>query len=330
MSFLLYLFIAFRFSAFGEMPAQFANSTFWGFFGHQKINYHAVFLLPPGMLVLFKPGIETIRERSVAPDKRRYLVEAEGPRHYIDMDRYGSYPYPELPHTWTKAMEKYGTDSLQKHGIVPWWIQIMLQRLTSAFQVRDPAAILRYAAELGHYVADAHVPLHTSSNHNGQFTGQKGIHGFWESRIPELLAEQEWDFVLEPARYITSPLEHTWLVILESAAAADSVLSLEKRLSLEFPADKQFAFELRKGIPVRQYAAAYARVYDKILNGMIERRMRQSIEAVASYWYTAWVNAGQPSLTGLAQSIPVADSLPAWEALYEAGRVRAPDGREHE
>ncbi|MDF2379853.1 hypothetical protein JMG10_00135 [Nostoc ellipsosporum NOK] len=292
MSLLLYFLIISRIADLSQV----ASGPAWGFFGHQKINYHAVFLLPPEMLVLFKPGIETIRELSVAPDKRRYLVEAEGPRHYIDMDKYGAYPYPGLPRSWKEASEKYGSDSLQKHGIVPWWIQIMLQRLTRAFSVRDPVAILRTAAELGHYVADAHVPLHTSSNHNGQHTGQRGIHGFWESRIPELLAEKEWDFVLNAARYIDDPLKQAWSVVLESAAAADSVLWLEKKLSQTFPADQQFAFEIRKGIAVRQYASDYTRAYDRLLNGMVERRMRQSIEAVASYWYTAWVNAGQPVL----------------------------------
>jgi hypothetical protein len=326
MSLLLYLFVICRLHAIPLV----AYEPVWGFFGHQKINYHAVFLLPPEMLILFKPGVETIRELAVAPDKRRYLVEAEGPRHYIDMDKYGAYPYPDLPRSWKEAIEKYGSDTLQRHGIVPWWIQVMLQRLTKAFGARDPAAILRYAAELGHYVADAHVPLHTSSNHNGQYTGQKGIHGFWESRIPELLAEKEWDFILEPAKYIDDPLKYAWAVVLESAAASDSVLLLEKKLSQTFPADKQFAFEMRKGIPVRQYAAAYTLEYDRVLNGMVERRMRQSIEAVAAYWYTAWVNAGQPSLAGIANAIPATDSIPEWRALYEAGRARHAEAREHE
>ncbi len=67
----------------------------------------------------------------------------------------------------------------------------MLARLTTAFKNKDPAKILKLSAELGHYIADFHVPLHASSNHNGQYTNQKGIHGFWESRIPELLAQPE-------------------------------------------------------------------------------------------------------------------------------------------
>ena len=50
---------------------------------------------------------------------------------------------------------------------------------------------------------------------------------------------------------------------------------------------------------IRQYSSAYTIAYNKKLNGMIERRMRQSIFAIASFWYTAWVNAGQPDLKPL-------------------------------
>jgi hypothetical protein len=54
----------------------------WGFFGHQKINYYAVFLLPPELLILYKPNIGFIEEHATDPDKRRYAIPEEGPRHY--------------------------------------------------------------------------------------------------------------------------------------------------------------------------------------------------------------------------------------------------------
>ncbi|HLG38266.1 MAG TPA: zinc dependent phospholipase C family protein, partial [Chitinophagaceae bacterium] len=168
----------------------------WGFFGHRKINYYAVFLLPPGMMVLYKPYADFLMEHAVDPDMRRYAVPAESPRHYIDIDQYGAYPYDSLPRKWNDAVAKYSEESLNQHGIVPWWIQTMLYRLTGAFKEKNQALILKYSAEIGHYIADAHVPLHASSNHNGQFTDQRGIHGFWESRVPELLAVKEWDFFI--------------------------------------------------------------------------------------------------------------------------------------
>ncbi|HUR12435.1 MAG TPA: zinc dependent phospholipase C family protein [Flavitalea sp.] len=268
----------------------------WGFYGHQKINYCAVFLLPPEMLSFYKKHIDYLTQHAVDPDKRRYAVKEEGSRHYIDMDRYGISPYESLPRKWHDAINMFSEDSLQLHGIVPWWIQTMLQRLTRAMEEKNCLNILRLSAELGHYLADAHVPLHTSSNHNGQHTGQVGIHGFWESRVPELLAEHGWDFFIGKAEYIDTPLAFTWQRILESAAASDSVLSFEKKLNDRFSPDKKYAFEPRNGQIVRQYSRAYTIAYDRMLHHMAERRMRASIFAVASFWYTAWVNAGQPDL----------------------------------
>ena len=272
----------------------------WGFYGHRQINYYAVFLLPPEMLILYKPHIHFLIEHSVDPDKRRYLVAEEGPRHYIDMDRYGQFPFNNIPHRWDSAVAKFGTDSLMRHGIVPWHILRMLHRLTRAFRDKNFSAIMKYSAELGHYVADAHVPLHTSSNHNGQLTGQEGIHGFWESRIPELLAEKEFDFFIGKAAYIKDPETFIWERVMESAGAADSVLKLEKSLTSSTPSDKKFSFEERNGKLVKQYAANFTIQYDRKMGGMVERRMRQAIFSVASLWLTAWINAGQPDLTGLA------------------------------
>lgn len=286
------------------------KSFCWGFFGHQRINFVAVFLLPPEMLVFYKKHSQFLSEHAVDPDKRRYAIKAEAPRHYIDMDKYGVYPYDSLPREWKQAVEKFGEDSLQAHGIVPWWIQTMLYRLTKAFSDKDQWKILKLSAEIGHYISDAHVPLHASSNHNGQFTGQKGIHGFWESRIPELLADKEWDFYVGKASYINNPLTFTWDRVLESAAAADSVLTIEKQLSNRFPADQRFAFEERNAVLIKQYSSSYSMAYNKLLNNMVERRMRQSIYAVASFWYTAWVNAGQPDLSTLSNpSMSLTDSL---------------------
>lgn len=276
------------------------QSFCWGFYAHRKINYNAVFLLPPEMMILYKPNINFLSEHATDPDKRRYAVPWEGMRHYIDIDHYGKYPYDALPRKWEEAVKKFGEDSLNAYGVVPWQIQRTLAALTNAFKERDFSKIMKRSAELGHYVADAHVPLHNNSNHNGQFTNQRGIHAFWESRVPELLAEKEFDFFIGKAAYIQSPADFIWKRVLESAKAADSVLGFEKTLSLKFPDDKKYAFEERNGKLIRQYSSAFTIAYNKVLDGMIERRMRQSIFSLASLWYTAWVNAGQPDLATIA------------------------------
>lgn len=290
----------------------------WGFYAHRKINYYAVFLLPPQMMALYKPHAEFLAEHAVDPDKRRYAMAEEGARHYIDIDHYGHYPYDSLPRKWEAAVAKYSSDTLHRYGIVPWWLQTMLYRLTAAFREKNQAKILKYSAEIGHYVADSHVPLHVSSNHNGQFTGQTGIHGFWESRVPELLADNEWDFFIGRAGYIQNPGKFVWERILESAAAADTVLKFEKELSKAFQPDQKFAYENRNGQLLRQYSTAYTKAYDQRLRGMVERRMRQSIYAVASFWYTAWVNAGQPDLSRLSYPGLLSGDLKEFEELDHA------------
>ncbi|HSN60162.1 MAG TPA: zinc dependent phospholipase C family protein [Ferruginibacter sp.] len=287
----------------------------WGFFAHPKINYYAVFLLPPEMMVLYKSNISFIAEHAIDPDKRRYAVKEEGPRHYIDIDKYGEYPYPELPRKWDDAVAKFGEDSLMQHGIVPWHVQLMLKRLTDAFRNKNFSLIMKNSTEIGHYIADAHVPLHASSNHNGQLTNQKGIHGFWESRVPELLAEKQWDFFIGKAVYIKNPGEYIWARVLESALAADSVLRFERELTAQFSPDQKFSFEERNGVVIRQYSTSFTTAFNDKLDGMVERRMRQSISCIASFWYTAWINAGQPDLKGLTRQKFSENDIKEFEAL---------------
>jgi len=302
----------------------------WGFYAHKKINNYAVFLLPPQMLVLYKPNIDFITEHAVDADMRRYAVAEEGARHYIDIDHYGTFPFQSLPRKWNDAVAKFSKDTLQEYGIVPWWVQTMLYRLTDAFKEKNQAKILKLSAEIGHYIADAHVPLHANSNHNGQYTNQQGIHGFWESRVPELLADKEWDFFIGKAEYIKDPANFIWQRVLESAAAADTVLKSEKELTAQFPPDQKFSFENRNGVTIRQYSSSFTKAYDSKLKGMIERRMRTAIFSVASFWYTAWVNAGEPDLTKLSDKEFSPDDLKEFENLNNSWKNSKVKGREHE
>ncbi len=289
-----------------------------------------MFLLPPQMLLFYKPHIDFISAHATDPDKRRYAIAAEGARHYIDIDHYGKYPFPQLPRKWKDAVAKFGEDTLRAYGIVPWHIQVMLGRLTKAFKEKNFSSILKNSAEIGHYIADAHVPLHTSENYDGQLTGQTGIHAFWESRIPELL-DKNFDFFIGKAEYIKDPSTFIWKRVLESVKATDSVLRFEKSLSLTFPADRKYAFEKRNNVLIKQYSSAYTIAYNKMLHGMVERRMRQSIFAVASFWFTAWVNAGQPDLSSLTTQTFSEKDLKEFEKLNEDWKNNNEmKGRQHE
>lgn len=279
------------------------------------------------MITFYKTNIEFISDHAPDPDKRRYAVAEEGPRHFLDIDHYGSMPFNNLPHKWVDAVNKYSEDTLQAYGIVPWWVDVMYKRLIRAFIDKDSKRILKLSTELGHYIADAHVPLHVCSNHDGQLTDQKGIHAFWESRIPELLADKEWDFFIGKAQYLQNPAEYIWERTLESGAAADTVLKYDKQLSARFAADKKFSYENRNGVIMRQYSSTYCKEYNSLIQGMVERRMRLAIHSVASFWYSAWVDAGQPDLSKLAGMQLSTQDLHEYELLNAAWKNNPIKGR---
>lgn len=270
----------------------------WGFFAHQRINRLAVFTLPPELFGFYKKHIRYITENAVNPDRRRYAVANEAARHYIDLDVYGDSALYKLPRYWQQAVEKYGEDTLQAYGIVPWHISLMKYQLTQAFKERNADRILRLSTELGHYVADACVPLHTTQNYNGQLTGQRGIHAFWETRLPELYSDS-YDFFIGQPEYIAQPQLKAWQLVGSAHLALDSVLFFEKQLTQEFDEEKKYSYEIRSNQTTRVYSRAFSEAYSRKLNGQVERQMRLAIQTIASFWYTAWVDAGQPDLSTL-------------------------------
>lgn len=299
----------------------------WGFFGHQSINRLAIFTLPPEMIGFYKKNLDYLVAASVNPDQRRYAVKEEAPRHYIDLDSYGDSAL-HLPKYWRDALKACGEDSLMKHGIVPWHIPRMVNQLQEAFFLNDPVKILKYSAELGHYVADANVPLHTTRNHNGQLTNQHGIHGFWESRLPELFASN-YDFLVGKAAYVTDIQQRAWDAVHRANEAVDSVLKEEQRLAVSEGKSK-YNYESRGKQTVRVYSLAYSRRYHDRLNGMVERQMRASIKMTADLWYTAWVDAGQPDLARLMNYAPSEEELRLRKLEWDVWQTRRYAARDHE
>ena len=391
----------------------------WGFFAHRRINRMAVFTLPQEMISFYKKNIEFITDHAVDPDKRRYATRHEAVRHYIDIDHWGTYPFPEVPRDWTSTLIKYtdlyvvnssgdsilvfgdslvnfnfpnfeykdseltsrlgfslieqskirkffttkimpqyyedewlldceafnewlgldvsgldcekivGVDRFSKYGVLPYHLLQMQKRLTAAFENKNEAQILRLSAEMGHYIGDAHVPLHTTENYNGELTDQVGIHAFWESRIPELFADDQYDFFVGRAEYIENPNEFFWKTILDSHALLDSVLLIEKDLSQTFPEDRQYCYEERLDATIRTQCQEYAKAYHERMEGMVEKRMCDAIHAIGSSWYTAWVDAGQPDLDNLEQyTLTNSDRkrLKELDDLFKGGEIK---GRKH-
>ncbi|KUJ62344.1 S1/P1 Nuclease [Flavobacteriaceae bacterium CRH] len=275
----------------------------WGIVGHERINKAAVMALPHPIQIFFYNHIDFITQEASVPDIRKYALnyKDENPRHYLDMENFGS--ADSLPKTLEEAKKKYDAKFLNDNGILPWYIEDMMAKLTKAFKDKNRAEILFLAADLGHYIGDAHMPLHTSANHDGQLSDQKGIHSLWESRLPELYAKN-YKLNVPQAQYYADVHKAIWDMINDTHSLAKPLLDIDKKLRTSTPENQVFKMDADGKVLKSKYNTAvfsdeYAKKLHQELNGMVENQMKKAISATASFWYTAWVNAGKPDLSDL-------------------------------
>lgn len=187
-------------------------------------------------------------------------------------------------------------DNFSSYGILPYFLESYYHQLVEAFRQKNVDRILRISTEIGHYIGDASVPLHATENYNGQLTNQIGIHAFWESRIPELFADSDFDPIISKARYLVDPKTYFWNLVLQSHQLSHDVLRLEKQLSKSYPRDQQYCHVERLERTIRTQCEGYAQEYRRSMNGMVEDRWRLAIASIGNVWYSAWLDAGSPSL----------------------------------
>ena len=305
----------------------FSDSLYsWGFYGHKKINRTAVLILPPEMIGFYKKHIEYLTQHAIDPDKRAFSDEHEAVRHYIDIDHYGAHPFDSIPKKWSDAVAKYTEDTLNTYGINPWWVEKMYYRLIEAFKAMNVDKILNISANLGHYIGDACVPLHTTQFYDGKSSDMKGIHSFWESRIPELFGDN-YDFFVGQAEYIENPNAQIWKLTKSGNEAIDTIYMVQMKMLSEYPADKIYTYESRGQTTVKVFSKEYSKQFSILLNNMVERRMQLAVKMTASFWYTAWVNAGQPDLSKI-ENKEISDSLKQKdEEIEKMWKTGKPKGR---
>ncbi len=229
------------------------------------------------------------------------------------------------------TVEVFYRDRFSEYGILPYHLLDMYYGLVYDFKKGDKKRILQRATDLGHYIGDAHVPLHTTENYNGQFTDQVGIHAFWESRLPELFAISEYDFFVGQAQYVEDKSSYFWGIILDSHALLDSVLQIELRTRRSMPQDMITCFEDRLERNVQVPCRSFSRAYHTAMNGMVEQRLRASILSLGDVWYSAWVDAGKPDLGKIVEQevLWTAEELREQKRLEELRRSAAIKGRSH-
>lgn len=275
----------------GVMLAASMPAFGWGFWGHREITARAIELLPEELSGFFQKHRDYIVKHCVDPDLVQRRDSLEQYNHYIDIDHYGSYPFAGLPRNSDEAVAKFGADTLRVYGLMPWKIAEFTHRLSEAMRFGDEQAILHRAAYLAHYVEDAHVPLHTVLNYDGQFTNQHGLHSRFESDVPQRYAKDyQFDFP-EQLLPIDDPLGFAFETILNSYSHAATILSADSLARAVIPPDKLTMIVEKEG-----KQGEYFERFSRGLGDLPRSRMEASIVDVARYWYTAWILAGKPAL----------------------------------
>ena len=274
----------------------------WGFLVHRTVHQLAVYELPSEIMPFFYSHMDYLVTEATRPDTRRNQDSTEATKHFIDFEGYGPDAIKKMPLYWQKAIQLYSKDSLLKYGYVPYHVLYMKEKLTEAFKQRNKDSILFYAADMGHYISDANVPLHTTINYDGQLTNQKGLHSLWESMIPELEIEKYNLYSSHRATYLRKPANAIWGAVRQANKLLPNMLAVEKEISLGFTEEQKFRTQIRRGRESKTYTSGFAKAYAVALKNTINEQLISSANLVADFWFTCWVDAGKPQLLDLTKA----------------------------
>jgi hypothetical protein len=265
----------------------------WGGQAHRWINSQAFRHLPQEMAG-FQRWTGVVVAYASEADRRKGTDGKEGPRHYIDIDKFPEFHQGNLSHDLESLQAKHGHRfDVYGNGVVPWTIAGVTETLAVAMAAGDWSQVILRAADLGHYVGDCHQPLHCTENYDGQLSGNDGVHLRYEIHMLDRNLDQ-----LRPdsgrAVYIEDPLEAIFASIPGTWKYVDSILD----------ADRQ----------ARKRDSSYGTEYHRIMwdrtGSFTISKMAQAARFVADLWYTAWVDAGRPEFPSPAEAEAIASLQP--------------------
>ena len=263
-----------------------ARADAWGFEAHKYILSRAIQLLPNEIRPFFEKFQVTIVEHAIDPDLWRTAGWLEEPpRHFVDMDAYGSYPFKDLPRDYGQAVQRYGKDFVDKNGTLPWRTEEIYKKLVEAFAQKTPYArenIKFFSSVLAHYVGDAHVPFHAALNYDGQLTGQWGIHARFEAELFERYRD----------KLSVGQGDRSVAGINGSAGARNLIFD---SLLTSFPLVQQVLDADKAAVAGRDvYDDEYFALFFNKVRPILERRLTESVDDTVSLIRAAWIEAGRP------------------------------------
>ncbi len=259
----------------------------WGFDVHRFITGRAIDRLPDEIRPFFELHRTFLVEHSIDPDLWRTAgFEEEPPRHYLDLDAYGDYPFATLPQDFDEAVKRFGEARIVENGTLPWRTREIYESLVGSFRRSGQSNpgyaredIKFFAAVLTHYVADALVPFHAVVNYDGQLTNQRGIHARFETALFGRFRGR-LKIQVPSVPPIAAPVPYVFDVLRAGTRLVPRLLEADRRAREGRPGYDDVYFERFMGS---------ARV-------ILEARLGEAIGAVAAAVTGAWIEAGRPRL----------------------------------
>lgn len=132
----------------------------WGDVGHRIINKKIVLSFPPEINFLIF-WADSLAVHGSDADYRKSSDPGEANKHYIDIDNYPEFiASGQISQDFDSLVAIHGYDFVIQQGILSWAILETIDSLQAAFENNRWHKAMLFAADLGHYVGDAHTPLH--------------------------------------------------------------------------------------------------------------------------------------------------------------------------
>ena len=136
---------------------------------------HAVDALPYELRPFFEANRNYLVQHVNDPLNQLDKNPNERQNHFIELDKYGKFPFDALPRNYRAALAKYGESKIDSTGLLPWQIGVYSAKLTEDMKNGRWDEAREDAAFLANYVAEAHDPFNTTENFDGKMTGQSGV-----------------------------------------------------------------------------------------------------------------------------------------------------------
>ncbi len=250
----------------------------WGEQGHRWILMEAIDLLPQEIKKYYKSLESELLNKVMDPDMRKGADNNnEAANHYINPELYVSFGFSidTVPWRESEVLKKVSAEKMNEYGVLPFAIKKTYMKLVEALKKSDTQAIIVYAADLAHYVGDAHQPLHLTENFNGQLTGNLNIHFRFEN-----------DLVLEYLNKVPAPAKKELQKIKDiDKYCWEHIKKISKFVPAIIQADNA-------GVAVSKiYDDKYFRVLWNNTKDIFQAVFINGAYALSEYYYTAYLTA---------------------------------------